>query len=233
MYKLPHIIFIILILVMILSMIFLVCGRKVSEYESRITKVMFGIIILIEFITNRISVTYYLVTYSTGYSWLYLLPSTWCSLNSLIFGILLFFKKPSKRLLDWTIFLALLGGVTNLFLPTYLNTQGFFDIRSLTGLMHHVFSLMAAIYLIITKRYRPDKFSVIFFLLGMTFTMSIGYFEYYVLKFPSAMQINESFFTSNTFLTILTSWPMCILGASLVILVCGILCDFKYKKKCV
>ena len=90
-----------------------------------------------------------------------------------------------------------------MFYPDFLDSQSFFDIRSITGLLHHTLMFYMIVLAIVLGYMNPSIKKWYYVPLGMCFMMTIGVLEYDALGFKKAMQIKEPFIKA---FPILSSW---------------------------
>ncbi len=204
-YGVGHIIYLIIsILLMVLGITIITKLVKKENTYTRIIKIS-GIILLILILINRISVTYYDVVISKreGYSWLNLIPNTFCGLSSLILSLAIIFGKKDNVFLHFISYLGVIGGVITMFYPDFLESQTFFDLRSLSGLLHHTVMVWIVIICMLTKYIVPTMKKWAIFPISLSMIMTFGLFEKDCLKFSKAMQIGEPLLKSAP---IFTSW---------------------------
>ena len=155
-YGIGHIVYLIIsILLMVLGIIIIKLVKKEDIY-FRIIKIS-GIILLILILINRISVTYYDVVISKreGYSWLNIIPNTFCGISSLILSLAIIFGKKDNVVLHLISYLGIIGGIITMFYPDFLESQNFFDLRSVSGLLHHTIMVWLVIICMLTKYIVP------------------------------------------------------------------------------
>lgn len=213
-YGLGHIVYLIIsILLMVLGIIIIKLVKKEDIY-FRIIKIS-GIILLILILINRISVTYYDVVISKreGYSWLNIIPNTFCGLSSLILSLAIIFGKKDNVVLHFISYLGIIGGIITMFYPDFLESQNFFDLRSVSGLLHHTIMVWLVIICMLTKYIVPTMKKWSIFPIGLSMVMTFGLFEKDCLHFTKAMQIGEPLLKSAP---IFTSWY--VIGILILIL---------------
>ena len=213
-YGIGHIVYLIIsILLMVLGIIIIKLVKKEDIY-FRIIKIS-GIILLILILINRISVTYYDVVISKreGYSWLNIIPNTFCGLSSLILSLAIIFGKKDNVVLHFISYLGIIGGIITMFYPDFLESQNFFDLRSVSGLLHHTIMVWLVIICMLTKYIVPTMKKWSIFPIGLSMVMTFGLFEKDCLHFTKAMQIGEPLLKSAP---IFTSWY--VIGILILIL---------------
>ena len=127
-YKMPHIIYIILNIIILIITIIL-CGKGFLKRKQLIIKIA-GIILFVLVIINRFSITIYdNVIASKDASWWELLPNSICGLSSLLLALAIIFGKEDNWVLNSVSYLGFFGSVIVIFYPDFLITQPFFSIR--------------------------------------------------------------------------------------------------------
>lgn len=204
-YGIYHIIYLIIALVLIIGFVFFIKIKKIEGLALKRILKIWGIVWLISILINRFSVTYYdvVINKREGYTWLNLIPYTYCGLCSLVLSITLICGKYDHFLFHSLGYYGLAGGLITMFYPDFLESQTFFDSRSLSGLVHHSLMFGAILILILTKQMIPRLKKWWYLPLGLCGVMTLGLVEMEALGFPKAMQINEPLLKS---LPILTSW---------------------------
>lgn len=215
MYKAGHISYLIVALILIIVGSILVYKYAKTEMVQNLIIKISGVILLIVILTNRISVTYYDVVINAreGYTWLNLIPNTFCGLSSLVFSLAIIFGKKDNIVLHVIPYVGFIGGTITMFYPDFLETQAFTDIRSLSGLIHHTLMVWLTIVCMLTKYIKPCMKKVVAFPIGLSIIMTIGLLEIDMLHFNSAMQIGNPLLKSAP---VFTSWY--VVGFILIIL---------------
>ncbi len=229
-YGLYHILYIIIVLILMGIGLFLT-QKVVKKDKTKLLIVKIsGIVLLIMILLNRITVTYYdvVINHREGYSFLNLIPGTFCGMASLITSLTIVFGKKDHLVLHFISYLGFFGGLITIFYPDFLESQTFFDIRSITGLIHHALLVWLFLVTMQTKYFVPSIKKWFVFPIGFAIMMCIGAFEYDALKFDSAMQINKPLLSS---LPVLTSWYVVGLAEAMGTIVLIILYEIIVNKK--
>ncbi len=204
-YGISHIIY--MVLCILLFLVSLICIKKYVKEEKTINKIIktTALVLLIMIILNRISVTYYdvVVNKRDGYTWLNLIPNSFCGLSSLVLSLSVLFLKKDNKILHCISYLGFLGGFLTFFYPDFLDTQSFFDIRSITGLLHHTIMVYLIVLMILTKYFVPSLKKWHIYPIGMCIIMTFAIFLKDALGFSKSFQINEPLLKSSP---VLTSW---------------------------
>lgn len=200
-----HIIFLVIALALIISSAILLKKKQLDEKHIDLIMKIGGIIWFVFILANRISVTYtdVVINHREGYSWLNIIPNSFCGMSSLILSLTLIFGKRDNFILHSIGYIGLVGGLVTMFYPDFLDSQSFFDIRSISGLLHHTIMFYMIVLAIVLGYMKPSIKKWYYVPLGMCFMMTIGVLEYDALGFRKAMQIKEPFIKA---FPILSSW---------------------------
>ncbi len=199
-------------------------NEKIVKYIIKIS----AFILLVLITTNRISITYYevVVNKTEGYNWSFIIPSSWCGMTSLLLSLSLLFLKKDNPVLHFVCYLGIFGGPLSVLYPYFIKSQGFFEIRSLTGLFHHTLMFWLIIVSIITGYFKPTLKKWFYYPLGFSLMLLFGLFELKVLHFPTAMQLDEPLVSG----ALITSWYIVAPASFVGILVTLFIIDcFKQK----
>lgn len=135
-------------------------------------------------IWNRISIAVF------KNNWLMLLPDSFCGVSSLCLGICAIFCKRDALPFHYLIYIAVFGGIANDLFPYYLGQADYFMFpATISGMLHHSFSLDLALIMVITGYVKPCFKKFYAFPLGVCFTLVFGIFLVDALKFETAMYI--------------------------------------------
>lgn len=227
-FGIEHIIYMILVVILFaLSFILIKKFIKTDKQKQLLIKIGAGVLLAL-IIANRISVTYYdvVINHREHYTWLNLIPNSWCGMSSLILSLALLFGKKDNPVLHCISYIGALGGFLTIIYPDFLDSQMFFEIRSVTGLLHHTMNLWLVIVSIMCQYLVPSIKKWYYYPLGLSLILSFGVFEKDALGFTKAMQINEPLLKS---LPILTSWY--VVGSVSIILQILVLLAFEHFRK--
>lgn len=203
-YCTEHIVFLALFFVLAAVGTVLVIRFAKSEKSRSIIVKVSAAVLLVLIVTNRISVTAAQVSSEPElYSWLNLLPYTFCGLASLVYALSALFGKDNNTVFHFIVYFGFFGGLATLFYPDFLETQTFWDIRTTTGLLHHAVMVWMSALLVATGKFRPDAKKWYVYPIGYCLVMLLGLFELDGLGFNEAMNIGKPLVSS---LPVLTSW---------------------------
>jgi len=118
-------------------------------------------------------------------------------------AIVVFVGKKDNVMLHFIAYLAFFGGVITMIYPDFLDSQSFWDIRSITGLLHHSLMVYGVVALVMCDWMRPTLKRWYVYPLGYACLMTVGLFEETALGFTKS--IYAPLIGS---MEILTSWYM-------------------------
>lgn len=226
-----HILFLVVFITLSIFGIYLIRKYAKSENTRNIIVKVSALILLLCIIANRVSIV--VINRNNrpeGFSWLHLIPDTFCGMSSLVFSLSVLFGKDDNLVYHFIVYFGFYGGVSTLIYPTFLDNQTFWDLRSFTGLLHHAMMIWMTILLISTGKFRPDVNKWFIFPIGYSFVMLFGLFEIDALGFNGAMNISEPLID---FLPHLSTWYVVGVLATLLTVIISFFWNKKViKSKC-
>lgn len=212
-----------LILFIILTIIIFKNVNKVKDMNKFYR--IIGIILFILICINRFTATYQNVVVNKvdGYTWWNLLPNTFCGMTSFVMSLALMFGKKNNVVFHCVAYIGFIGGILTLLYPDFLESQTFFDIRSITGLVHHTICVWLLPLFIKTGYMKPELKKWYIMPLGLSLYMSFGIFELDCLNMNKAMQINNPLISGVP----ITSWY----SVGLVAVILEVIFLYLYEKK--
>ncbi len=178
-------------------------------------KILGGILLTL-LVINRITVIKWYVDNNSGYRWIHVIPNTWCSAATLVLSLSLLISKKENIFYHFCVYLNIYGGIFTTLLPTYLNDQGFFEIRTFSSLLYHSLAFFVALFLFLQKYIHPSFRKSLAFPIGMAIIMLIGYFQKFVMRYPLAMQVKEPFVDHGPY-HFITAWYVVVPAGSLLV----------------
>ena len=133
------------------------------------------------------------------------MPNTWRSFRAFVLAFSCMFGRRNNPALHYASYTSTLGCIMCMFVPFFLNKQLFWDLRSISGMVHHSWAFLMILFMLLEGRFVPAKQNSLAFLIGSAVMMGLGFLEKYALGYDSAMQIGEPFVAGNALLAILTS----------------------------
>lgn len=233
MYGLYHILYLIVTLGATIFFLIFTFKKKPQDKTLNNIYMISGIVLLLVDIVNRISITVYRAQHNEPMGdWYFLFPNTWCSLCSFTYAISLLFRKKDNIFYHYVAHVGFWGGLFGVLIPDFLNTQGFLDLRSITGLIHHSMMLFLSLSLFLQGFITPTVKKSIAVPIGFGITILIGLFQIHVIGYTEAMQIGKPFISSTPFLSVLTSWYILSLAIFVESFFVGMIYDrVVYKKR--
>lgn len=203
-YGAAHILFLVCFFVCATAGILLLRKFAKTDFSRDLVVKISASVLLVLIALNRVSVTAHgIAAEPQVYSWLNLLPYTFCGLASLLYALAALFGKDNNTVFHFIVYFGFYGGLATLFYPDFLETQTFWDIRSITGLLHHAGMVWMTALLVATGKFRPKAEKWYVYPIGFCLVMTLGLLELDALGFPEAMNIGKPLVGS---LPVLTSW---------------------------
>jgi len=225
-YQPLHLVF---LLIYILFFIFTTIAIKKSSNEKtreRIFKI-FAVFQIIFVIIRKVTATQlHIQTSPDTYSWLSVLPDSFCSFSSMGLGIAILAGKKDNKALHFFAYLAMLGGFTSTVYPDYLYKESIFAFSTIVALLYHALDIWLVISMMVCDYFVPTIKKLHYFVIGFIAMMGFGAFEVFILKYPDAMNIHSALISD---LPVLTSWYA--LGIECFIAVLIIIAIYKCNKK--
>lgn len=228
-YGLYHIVYIIVSLIIMISALIITTIHPLSKKALFWTLKTLGAILLILLVINRYTVIKWYIEHGEPYRWIHVLPNTWCSFASMTLALTLLLTKKESIFYHFCVYLNIYGGAFVTFLPTFLN-QGFYEVRTITGLVFHSLACFIAIFLFLQKYIHPSFIKSLAFPIGMIAIMLIGYFQKYVMGYPLAMQVREPFIDHGPS-HFITAWYVVVPASSLLVITLNYLYELVIEHK--
>ena len=186
---------------------FLICGyfyvRKNYNDKNKIHKflLVLGALLFITWIGCRISHVYHSIDEEIiedffgekrFYSWLVLIPNSFCSLIGIVVPFLIFFNKyKNNKFLESTYGMAIVGLITNTIYPEYISRMPFYQLRTCFSIIYHVLCGFIIIVLLMTNNLKPRLKDWYYTPIAISMMISLGVFELIYLKFPESFNITK------------------------------------------
>ncbi len=185
---------------------------KTEKSKTIFIKVLAGLLVVF-IVMNRTSQVF---RYETT-RWYCFIPDSFCGMTSLVLGLAALIGKKNNIVLHFTWLLGLFGGISTVIYAEFVGQHtSFFYIPTISGMLHHSFSAMVVVALLMFKQIdiTYKKWYATFF--GFTAYLTVGAFLMHVFDMSDAFHIKEPLL-SNTSLTAWVMAPM-YFGAYAVIL---------------
>lgn len=166
-----------------------------SEKSQSIAVKIYAAVLLVFILLNRILIAAVQQHRAIGF-----IPTSFCGITSLCFGIIGLFAKKDSKLFHWIGYCALLGGLLTMIYPDFIGqAPTIFYHLTFTGLVHHTLAFFFAVTLITIGWFRPTLKRWAWLPLGLTCMMTYGIFCITALGFSDAMYINHPLIDNTPF----------------------------------
>lgn len=175
--------------------------------------------------TNRLSQVF---RYDTV-RWYCIIPDSFCAMTSLVLSLAVLFGKKNNNVYHFVWLLGLFGGISTVIYATFVDQHSsFFYIPTFTGLLHHSFSAIVVVALLMFKQINITykKWYCTFF--GFTCYLTLGAFLMHMFGLSDAFHIAEPLLPN----TLLTAWvmaPMYVTAYAIILLVIELVRKYKNK----
>lgn len=130
----------------------------------------------------------------------YLIPTSICSLTSLIFAVLVLFGKPNMRAYHCFWYMAVGGGIITLIYPDFISqNQSIFYLSTITSFLHHGLCVVLAISMLVFGWFKPELKKVYYFPMMFCVYIVLGAFEWHVLNTSEAMNLTKPLLSGTPF----------------------------------
>lgn len=219
------------VLYMIISTVVSVIGfilikkyAKTEKAQNVIIKITAGLL-FISILANRLSQVF---RYGQV-RWYCIIPDSYCGMSSLVLALAVLLGKKDNAFLHFVWLLGLFGGIATVIYPTFVSQDAsFFYLPTISGLLHHSFSAITAVMVLLFKQINITYKKWHYVLLGLTCYITVGAFLMAVFNVSDAYHIVEPLLP-NTPLTAWVMAPMYAVGHGLVFL--GVELGKKLSKK--
>lgn len=217
-----------LVITLSLSGIGLFLAKKYAKTERSQTIVLKSLaaMLFIWITLNRLSQVY---RYD-DVRWEQIIPDSFCGMTSLVLSLSVLFGKKDNPVYHFVWSLGLVGAVTTIFYPTFLD-QGptIFYLPTISGLLHHSLTLVVVVALLLFGQIHVTykKWYCTFF--GFTTYLTLGAFQMAVFGFSDAFHIAAPLIEG----TPLTAWvtaPIYAAGYAIVLLAVELVRKYRKNK---
>ena len=173
---------------------------KDEKKQSIILKII-AVLLFISVMTNRISQVF---RYEEV-RWYCIIPDSYCAMTSLVLSIVVLFGKKNNSAYHFLWLLGLFGGISTVIYAAFVG-QGptIFYIPTITGLLHHSFSAILVVALLMFKQIDITYKKWYCTLFGFTSYLTVGAFLMHTFNLSDAFHIAEPLLPN----TPLTAWVM-------------------------
>ena len=192
-FSIAHIIYLILNIIWFIAGAILI-KKKVKNEDTKILIIRISGLLLIICVTlMRIDDTINgIKTNPEINKWYHIFPQSFCSFISFVLGFSALFFKKDNIVFHFAVYMAIYGGGISTLYPEYLSDElPFLSLNGVTSLLHHSLQLWICT-LILTNRFMiPDYKKIYSLIIGYGIMLFVGVFELFVLKYPTAMNLNQ------------------------------------------
>ena len=181
--------------------------------------------LFISVMTNRLSQVF---RYDTV-RWYCIIPDSFCAMTSLVLSLAVLLGKKNNNVYHFVWLLGLFGGISTVIYATFVDQHpSFFYIPTFTGLLHHSFSAIVVVALLMFKQINITykKWYCTFF--GFTSYLTLGAFLMHTFDLSDAFHIAEPLLP-NTPLTAWVMAPMYVTAYAIILLVIELVRKYKNK----
>ena len=195
---------------------------KTEKAQSLFLKVL-AIALFISVMTNRVSQVF---RYDIV-RWYCLIPDSFCAMTSLVLSLAVIFGKKDNCIYHFVWLLGLFGGVSTVIYATFVGQDSsFFYIPTITGLLHHSFSALLVVALLMFKQIDITYKKWYYTLFGFTSYLTVGAFLMHTFNLSDAFHIAEPLLPG----TPLTAWFMAPIYAIAYAIILVLIELFKRKR---
>lgn len=224
-FGIEHVLYMIIsTLVSVIGFILIKKYAKTEKSKNVILKVTAGLL-FVSILANRLSQVF---RYGQV-RWYLIIPDSFCGMTSLVLALAVLLGKKDNAVLHFVWLLGIFGGIATVIYPTFVSQDvSFFYLPTISGLLHHSFSAITAIMVLLFKKINITYKKWHYVLLGFTCYLTLGAFLMAVFNVSDAYHIVEPLLP-NTPLTAWVMAPMYAVGHGLVFL--GIELGRKFSNK--
>ena len=137
--------------------------------------------------------------------WYCIIPDSFCAMTSLVLSLAVLFGKKDNNVYHFVWLLGLFGGISTVIYATFLDQNpSFFYIPTFTGLLHHSFSAIVVVALLMFKQINITYKKWYCTLFGFTCYLTLGAFMMHTFNLSDVFHIAEPLLPD----TPLTAWVM-------------------------
>lgn len=214
-FGIEHILYIVISTIVGIIMLFLALRYGKNEKMQKIILKIFALILLGSILTNRLSQVF---RYDTV-RWYTIIPDSYCGMTSLVLSLAVLLGKKDNCVLHFVWLLGLFGGISTVIYASFVG-QGptIFYLPTISGLLHHSFSAILVVALLMFKQINITYKKWYYSLFGFTCYITLGAFLMHTFNLSDAFHIVEPLI-SNTHLTTWVMAPMYAFGYGMVLLI--------------
>ena len=219
--------------------LYLVNKKIKTEKSLFVLLLILSSVMLVCLISARISHIYHAIEEgktvdyygeARSYSWVMLLPDSFCSFAALVIPFLIYFKRYKQSVFIEAIYsLAILGMLSNVFYPEYFNRMPWYEARAICALIYHIILGFIGVTLIVKGYIKPQLKHWYYTPIALAVILTFGLFELTCLDFAEAYNITHPLVNNLA----ISSWYFLCLGYILFDVAIRVVYYFVYKNKTV
>jgi hypothetical protein len=186
-----------------------------NERSQIIFLKILALFLLVAIMTNRLSQVF---RYDTT-RWYCIIPDSFCGMTSLVLALSALFGKKNNCVFHFVWLLGLFGGISTVIYATFVGqSDSFFYLPTISGMLHHSFSATLVIALLMFGQIDITYKKWYCTLFGFTSYLTVGAFLMHTFNMSDAFHIAEPLISG----TPLTAWvmaPMYAVGYALILFV--------------
>ena len=199
---------------------------KTEKSQAIVLKVL-ALSLFVSVMTNRVSQVF---RYEQV-RWYCIVPDSICALTSVLLSLGVLLGKKNNNVLHAVWLVALFGGISTVIYATFLDQDSsFFYIPTITGLLHHSFSAMLTVGILMFRYMEISAKKWYCAAVGFMFYVTVGAFLMQTFQLSDAMHIAEPLL-SDTPLTIWVMAPMYAVAYGIILFVAEIVKKHKKENK--
>lgn len=172
-----------------------------SEKVQKIILKCLAVALFVSVMSNRLSQVF---RYET-IRWYCIIPDSFCAMTSLTLSLAVLFGKKDNYVYHFVWLLGLFGGISTVVYATFVDQNpSFFYIPTITGLLHHSFSAIVVIAILMFKQINITYKKWYCTLFGFTCYLTLGAFMMHTFNLSDAFHIAEPLLPDTPF----TAWVM-------------------------
>ncbi len=196
-----HILYIIISTLIGIAVALVAIKFRNDERKRIIILKILAALLFISILTNRLSQVF---RYD-NVRWYTIIPDRYCGMTSLVLSLAVLFGKKDNPVLHFVWLLGLFGGISTVIYASFVG-QGptIFYLPTISGLLHHSFSALLTVVLLIYKYINITYKKWHYTLIGFMAYITVGAFLMGVFDMSDAFHIVEPLLSD----TPLTAWVM-------------------------
>ena len=216
-------------------------ANKFVKKEKTIDIIMYSIagFLFVFILAQRVSVVYWgihnndvrdVFGETRSYNWFMILPDSICALINISLPIALLIKKKDNKYIEGAYAICMLGCITNIVYPTYIEYEPLWQMRSWGGLVHHFVAGWLLTFLLLKGYFTPSLKRWYLCPIILVGVLLYGLFCLFVLRFSECMNIAKPLVEG---LIVSYYWGLAIgyLAVNTLFLLVWYLIEKKLKKK--